>query len=241
MDAVRLAREAFFAARDLVLPPHCAGCGAGIDGGWWCDPCRRLLQPIRPPRCEACSQPFSGAITGPFVCPNCHGRAFHFETAVAAFSSRGSLRELIHLLKYAKARWASKPLAELASLALEDPRLQPAPEVLVPVPLHPLRQRERGFNQSELIARELSRLSGIPVSLPLVRIRATQTQTHFDRNQRMRNLRGAFALGQNASVSGLSILLVDDVLTTGSTLDECARVLLAAGSGRVRALTVGRG
>ena len=113
--------------------------------------------------------------------------------------------------------------------------------MLVPVPLHLLRQRERGFNQSEIIAREIGKLAGLPVENLLRRVRATTTQTHFDRRARMRNLRGALALRQNVCVKPLNILLVDDVLTTGSTLDECARVLLEAGYPQPSALAVARG
>jgi competence protein ComFC len=111
----------------------------------------------------------------------------------------------------------------------------------VPVPLHPLRKREREFNQAEVLCRELARKNELVFCETLERLRYTVTQTHFDRRRRMQNLRGAFGLRRNASVQGKDLLLVDDVLTTGSTLDECARVLLAAGAQSVRALTVARG
>lgn len=225
----------------LLLPPHCVGCGCGIPSGWWCDACQRILVPIRPPRCEICSQPFSGRIDHDFTCPNCHGRHFHFGCAVAAISSRGPIRTLIHSLKYHGATWAVHPLVEFGLLGLTDPRLDPSPDALVPVPLHPLRLRERGFNQSDLLARALAQPAGLPVRPYLRRISNTATQTHFDRNHRMRNLRDAFALGQNVSVTGKRLLLIDDVLTTGSTLDECARTLLQAGAASVNALTIARG
>ncbi|GAB4165424.1 MAG: ComF family protein [Terrimicrobiaceae bacterium] len=213
-----------------------------MEQPWWCSDCLRALPLIRPPCCELCSQPFEGSADPSFICPNCHGKPFHFSHAIAAVSSRGAIRELVHGLKYRRQAWAARPLAEIAAGALADPRLRhDSPEVLVPVPLHPLRQRERGFNQSELLAREIGRLSGLPVQGLLRRIRATTTQTHFDRRTRMRNLRGAIALRHNAAVKPLSILLVDDVLTTGSTLDECARVLLEAGYPQPAALAVARG
>jgi ComF family protein len=104
-----------------------------------------------------------------------------------------------------------------------------------------LRRRERGYNQSELLARALGQRGKIPVRDVLTRVRHTTTQTHYDRKQRMKNLRKAFAMRKNQSVEGATIILVDDVLTTGSTLDECARVLMQAGSGPVYALAIGRG
>lgn len=230
------------AACDLLLPPHCCGCGKPVAALWWCPDCERNLPRIRPPCCELCSQPFEGAAGPSFVCPNCHGRPFHFSCAVAAVSSRGAVRELIHGLKYGRQIWAARPLALLAAEGLADPRLRAdPPDVIVPVPLHPLRRRERGYNQSEILAREIGRLSGLPVETMLRRVRPTTTQTHFDRRARMRNLRGAMGLRHNSPVKPLNILLVDDVLTTGSTLDECARVLLEAGYPQPSALAVARG
>ena len=111
----------------------------------------------------------------------------------------------------------------------------------MPVPLHPLRRREREFNQAEVLARELARHQGWEFCDILQRIRYTVTQTHFDRRRRMKNLREAFRVRRNAAVEGKRLLLVDDVLTTGSTLDECARMLLRAGAEAIDALTVTRG
>lgn len=241
MGAGSTCKNVLETVRDLILPPHCCGCGSGLVSGWWCETCRKDLLPVTPPRCESCSQPFPGKITGPFRCPNCHGRNFHFEAAVAAYQSRGQVRELVHRLKYGGSTWAARPLAELAMVAFEDPRLPSKIDGLVPVPLHPLRERERGYNQAELLATALTRLTGIPTIKALKRLRHTVTQTHFDRRQRMKNLRKAFAVVDAGRISARCILLVDDVLTTGSTLDECARVLGEAGSGPVYALAIGRG
>ena len=228
-------------ARDLILPPHCAGCAKGIPEGWWCEDCREDLHPISPPRCESCSQPFTGLVEPAFFCPNCHGRVFHFECAIAVMPSRGAIRELIHGLKYRNMTWAAEPLAEFGVLGFQDPRMPDHPDFLVPVPLHPLRRRERGYNQAELLAQAISKRTGIPVLNILQRVRNTTTQTHFDRKQRMKNLRKAFKTRSNRQIKGRQILLVDDVLTTGSTMDECARELLAAGTDRVYALAIGRG
>ena len=114
-------------------------------------------------------------------------------------------------------------------------------DVIVPVPLHPARERERGFNQSALLAELLSDRIALPSKPALERIRYTTTQTAFDRAERMQNLHGAFRLRKKADVRDLRVLLIDDVLTTGSTLSECARVLRRAGASCVYAATAARG
>ena len=126
--------------------------------------------------------------------------------------------------------------------SLADPRLTGRRfDFVVPVPLHSARKRERGFNQAELLALSLRRLTGLPVVNALQRTRYTTTQTQFDRNERMENLRGAFRLRRGSNVQDLRMLLVDDVLTTGSTLSECAKVLKKAGAISVHAATAARG
>jgi competence protein ComFC len=150
------------------------------------------------------------------------------------------VRELIHTLKYHRQTWPVSALAVIGSRGMRDLRLAP-PDALVPVPLHALRQRDRGYNQAALLASAIARRTGHNLLDALKRQRPTTTQTHFDRRQRMRNLRDAFALRQNVNVTNLNLLLVDDVLTTGSTVNECARTLLAAGARHVDALTIARG
>lgn len=239
----RNARRLISVVTGFLFPRQCAGCQGAVARGWWCPECRQKLVPIREPRCECCSHPFEGVLSGKFLCPNCEGRTFHFESAVAVMSSRGVVRELIHGLKYHSMAWAARPLGEMGFNGLCDPRLGDVPDVLVPVPLHPLRRRERGYNQSQLLAREMGRRSRIPVAGLLRRVRNTPTQTHFDRARRMKNLKRAFvvASGMGERVRGANVLLVDDVVTTGSTFDECARTLLEAGADRVSALAIGRG
>ena len=236
-------RGYFDAALDLLLPPHCCGCGRALERLWWCEECYLGLSRIRAPRCEVCSFPFDGEVGGgAMACPNCRGGVFYFEFVVAVFRSRGRVRELVHELKYGRRSWASRPLGLMASEGLGDERMVAyGPQVIVPVPLHFLRERDRGFNQSELIAREVGRAAGLPVVGLLERVRATTTQTQFDRRERKRNLQGAMRVRQSRGMKGRRILLVDDVLTTGATLNECARVLVEAGYPRPAGLTVARG
>lgn len=242
MSAVGAIKDVINAAGDLLFPPHCAVCDTAIESGRWiCLPCEAKIQRIDHPRCENCSHPLSG-MSGPFICPNCKGQPFHFEFAVSVMRAGGSTRELIHRLKYKHEQRLAVLLGGWLAEGFQDKRLSDFdPEVIVPVPLHPVRHREREFNQSELLARIASKHLGIPWQNLLIRQRHTDTQTQFDRKHRMENLRDAFKLRKNAVVNELRIALVDDVLTTGSTLDECARVLIDGGASRVCAVTVARG
>lgn len=235
-------RRAGLALLDIVYPPFCAVCrGSAASGEAVCEACLAKAPAMTPPFCQVCSTPFSGQIEGPFTCATCRERAFHFTCAVAARRSRETARELIHQFKYQGCLPLQKPLGGWLAEALGDPRLQSPPcDRLVPVPLHPARRRERGFNQAHLLAQELSRRSGIPLLDGLRRIRHTASQTGFDRAARMENLRGAFQMRQHCDVRNLHLLLIDDVLTTGSTVDECARVLAHAGAASVRVATVAR-
>jgi len=181
-------------------------------------------------------------MTDSFTCANCEGRRLHFEAAVSVYQSRGVIRKVIHDFKYGRQLHLRHLIGRWLIEAMDDARLAGRPfHLIVPVPLHPARKRERGFNQAELLARELQRAGDIPLSDVLQRIRYTTTQTRFDRSERMENLRGAFRLRRGCTVRDLRILLVDDVLTTGSTLSECASVLKKAGAFSVHAVTASRG
>jgi ComF family protein len=169
-------------------------------------------------------------------------RVLYFAAAVSAYRSRGVVRQVIHQFKYGRQTHLRHVIAGWLAEALNDSRLAGRRfDLIVPVPLHPARQRERGFNQAELLAEELHRRSGILLADLLQRTRYTTTQTQFDRSERMQNLRGAFRLRRSSDVRGLRMLLVDDVLTTGSTLSECACVLRRGGARSVYAMTAARG
>ena len=181
-------------------------------------------------------------MTGSFTCSNCAERDFHFECAVAPYRASGVVRDFIHRFKYESRYHLRHQLAAWAAAGLEDERIRARPiDAFVPVPLHPSRRREREFNQAEVIAKLLARQAGVPVRGAIERIRYTTTQTRLDRQERMENLHGAFRVRHPATVQDRHLILVDDVFTTGSTVEECARVLHAAGAASVRALTVARG
>ncbi len=226
----------------LLYPASCMICATAVEQDeYLCRECIDEAPRLVAPFCERCSQPFAGAMTEAFTCANCEDRVLHFEAAVSAFRSRGVVREVMHGFKYGKQFHLRRPLGRWLAQALHDPRLAGGFDCVVPVPLHPARERERGFNQAEVLAQLLAPRVGVPVRRSLQRIRYTTTQTQFDRAQRMENLAGAFRLRRGADVRGCRVLLVDDVLTTGSTLSECAGVLKRAGALSVHAVTAARG
>lgn len=243
MPLADAAHRAGNALLSLFFPPHCAQCGADTSPGCHlCETCGSEVRRIQPPFCYRCSEPFYGAIDGEFQCPNCADRKLHFECAVAPYLSRGVVREFIHRFKYNQHRYLRLPLGDWLAAALDDDRLKRQPfDLIIPVPLHSARLRERGFNQAELLGELLARRAGVPCRNLLQRTRYTTTQTRLAREDRMENLRNAFLVRQSSSVNNRHLLLVDDVFTTGSTVDECARVLRQAGAASVRVATVARG
>ena len=230
------------AIASLLYPPVCTICGANVRAGeYLCDQCDTKAARIVAPFCKTCSEPFEGAISGTFTCANCAHRTIHFAAAVAAYRSRGIVRQIIHDFKYRRQIYLRHLVARWLRAAMDDKRLRDLQfDMIVPVPLHPARQRERGFNQATLLAESLSAEISIRSKPALERIRYTTTQTALDRAERMENLHNAFRLRKNADVRGLRVLLIDDVLTTGSTLSECARVLKRAGALSVHAATAAR-
>jgi competence protein ComFC len=228
---------------ELFFPFNCVGCGhPQAFGTFLCDQCKATTPRIRAPFCRCCSRPFEGLIAGEFSCPNCEDRTPAFDCVVSNYQARGVLRDLIHRFKYDRQFYLRRVLAEYLVEAMQDARIQAdQADCLVPVPFHPTRLRERGFNQAEALAETLSKRTRLPILRCIERRRYTNTQTRFDRGERMQNLRNAFALRKNSDVRGKHMVLLDDILTTGSTLHECALVLRAAGAESVRAITVARG
>ena len=232
---------------DLVYPLRCPACQAtlpqGVVPGGFCKTCEEEFQPIEPPFCGLCAEPFPGDIPGGFICPNCSGRKVAFEFTVCLWLSRGPVREVIHRLKYNRVAAMRLPLAKLMLPALADTRLAGADWLMVPVPLHPQKLRERRFNQSAELARMLTRLSGTPFREALRRTRYTSSQAGLDREDRLKNLSGAFAVRARSilHLKGRNVLLIDDVFTTGATAHECALTLRKCGAARVAVLTAARG
>lgn len=234
---------------DLLYPSICSVCGIALrDGRALCEPCDADLPRLAAPFCENCGEAFQGKIDGTFVCPNCSKLTFAFEFARSAAVRDDRTLEMIHRLKYNREIHLATELGRLAHESFVDPRLLPALDggwPLVPVPLHRKRQQGRHFNQAAEISRVLSKHTRLPVLHGLSRLRSTETQTRLTRAQRMENLRGAFLLTHQGKrwvgKSPGGAILVDDVFTTGSTVDECAKTLRRAGFERVFVVTVMRG
>ena len=229
----------------LFYPEVCQLCGAepatpreGFVGG----KCWAQVRFIRPPFCQRCGLPYQGELTTPFVCTNCHDLKLYFSSARSAVVAKTVALEVIHRFKYSRALWFENFLAGLL-LREAAPGLRGQPwDAIVPVPLHPLKEREREFNQSALLARHLSRATEIPCHEKILRrTTATATQTHLKRDARAVNMKNAFAVRAGARLAGQRIVLVDDVFTTGATTNDCARALREAGAAEVCVWTVARG
>jgi ComF family protein len=217
---------------DLLFPPRCVGCRS--FGSFLCPRCLATMPRARPPRCPVCWMPGAGG-----VCRRCHADPFAFEAARCPFVYDGAAREAVHALKYQGVSAVADVMARTMAECLEE--WAPPAAALVPVPLTGARQRSRGYNQSETLARELSRLSGLPVATGvLIRRRSAPPQARAaDEAARRANVADAFAVRQRGPVAG-PLLLVDDVMTSGATLDACARALRRAAHGPVYALTFSR-
>ncbi len=221
----------FRSAMDLVFPIHCAGCGR--EGGIICGQCAEGPERLTFPYCRICAAP---DVSG--LCRWCRQRPRGFDSLRSPYRFDGAVREAIHSFKYRGVRAAAPDLAMLMAEYLQR---NPIPaDALVPAPLHPRRLRSRGYNQSALLARGIGRIANLPVREDLlIRVADARPQVEAKtREERHNNVAGSFAC--RGDVTGLTLLLVDDVATTGSTLSECAQALKGAGAAAVNALTLAR-
>ena len=229
----------------FLYPNACQLCGdqrATAAEGYVCAQCWQGVQFIVPPFCERCGLPFEGDLTTTFTCSNCREMELHFVRARAAVAAKGITLEVIHRYKYSRALWFEPFLADLL-LRQAGPELRRERwDLIIPVPLHPLKEREREFNQAERLARRLGKALNIAVNTRLLQRREpTRTQTRLNRRERAENVRRAFALRPGARLHGERVVLIDDVLTTGATTSACAQALHDAGAGEVCVWTVARG
>jgi ComF family protein len=224
----------------VLVGPSCAACDDPLASptlGPICQRCWTSITTFTPPVCCRCGDPLPSwrAISlESMACPRCRRRTSAIVAARAVGEYDGSLRAIVHALKYGKRRSIARRLALRMGDAAGE--LLDGVDVAVPVPLHPRRRRARGFNQAEEIAKHL----GVRWADALRRTRHTPSQTDLPAARRHANVRGAFAVGRRHRLTGLCVLLVDDVSTTGATLEACARVLRDAGVREVRALTAAR-
>jgi ComF family protein len=218
-------------ALNLLFPPYCIGCGK--EGDYICGNCRRELSWIYPPVCSVCGRP----LTPDSQCPGCIAKNHTIDSIRAPFLFAGLIRRAIHETKYRNLRALAPGLAVYLNDYLTE---NPIPgDFLVPVPVHRKRLRERGYNQSLLITRELGRLCGLPVVADCLERRtyiAPQARLS-SAAERLQNTAGAFAC-RDARLQGKHIILVDDVSTSGATLNACAAALKSAGAAEVRGLVL---
>jgi ComF family protein len=228
---------------DLLYPPRCEACGA-LRREALCDECRAAVERIVPPLCGICGLPFDPRAQAAPQCSDCRGRRRGFSAARSAVYYAGPVVEAIRRFKYHSRMVMWRPLGSLMVEALANGCGALAPDtvdVVCAVPLHDSRLRERGFNQSELLAEAVADGIGKPLRGLLAKTRATLPQVDLPRQSRPANVRGAFEPRLEEVIAGQRILLIDDLFTTGATLSECARVLLRADAREVCAFTLARG
>lgn len=227
-------------ALDALLPGRCLRCGGIVaDAGALCPQCWDAMSFIAPPLCRQCGQPFEIDLTADALCTACASDPPAYDRARAVFRYDDASRPLVLRFKHGDrtaaapsfGRWMARAGGELLADA----------EVIVPVPLHRWRLWRRRYNQAALLSQALSKMAGRPCAPDaLVRVRATPSQGLLGRNQRRRNVQGAFRLRRPDAVEGRRVLLVDDVLTSGATVNECVRALVRGGAGAVDVLTLAR-
>jgi ComF family protein len=239
---------------DVIFPPVCVHCRALVEPhepaatAWHgfrhlCRRCAGQLEFVVPPHCTTCGHPFFGILEGERMCVKCEGLMPAFREGRTALLFKGPARAMILELKYHRGLHVLEDIAEIfrrATHVIEAVR----GATLVPVPLHPRKARERGYNQAELLAQLLAAAAGAGTRVdPILRREIdTATQTAFDRRARMANLKNAFALVPGANLTPEQLyVLVDDVFTTGSTLNSCAHALRRAGALKLDVVTFGHG
>jgi ComF family protein len=231
---------------DVVFPPVCLQCGGLVEGGRLrqvCVQCEPLIHLVEPPCCSTCGSPFFGEVEGERMCPHCEGLHPKYGEGRTLTLFKGPARALVHTLKY---HHGHHVLGDLETLVRGSAHIVDfvRDAILVPVPLHPRKERERGYNQTALLAEVLAKAAGgrTHVEPLLRRVVDTQSQTTFDRKARRTNLKNAFALADVGTINPSSpYILVDDVFTTGSTLNSCAGVLRRAGALNLNVVTFGHG
>lgn len=242
-DRLRRSAGAFAGlAVDALLPPRCLACGCVVERpGALCPDCWEAVDFIAPPLCAACGYPFAFAMEAEALCPECIRDRPAYDRARAVMTYDDASKRLLLGFKHgdrtdgapAYAAWMARAGAALVAEA----------DLILPVPLHWLRLFRRRYNQSALLAQALARRCGLPVATGLLRrTRNTPPQGHLPRGARRRNVAGAFAAapGARARLEGRRVLLIDDVLTTGATVEVCARLLKRQGAAAVDVLVLAR-
>ena len=231
------------AALELLYPRRCEGCRTSPEGDakYICWECMASFTAVREPFCMTCGDPVEGRVDVEFLCHTCHKASPAFDCARSAYRFDGVLKDILHLYKYGQAQWLAEDLATFLHGCILGQFEQDELTLVCAVPLHRLRLRERGYNQSALLAKNLAARLGKPYRHVLRRVRSTQTHTNLTARDRVTNVVGAFEVKRAQHVKGQRVLLVDDVMTTGATASECSRALKSADASAVSVVTVARG
>jgi ComF family protein len=228
---------------DAVYPRECIGCGRLSDrpGRHICWSCFSRIDLLHSNLCELCGNPLTGSSDSAFICGYCRKRKPVFDRARSAARFSGVVRDILHQFKYQDGLWQISDLTDLLQGALMAQFDYRSIDVVVPVPLYRTRFRDRSYNQSFVLARELAkRIDRRVDGRSLKRVRYTDTQTHYNAAQRKKNISGAFSVVRPEWICGRTVLVVDDVMTTGATLNECAKILRKNGALKVFAISVAR-
>lgn len=230
---------------NLVYPDNCRICGqrrATKAQSYVCHECRKDIRQITPPVCSLCGRQFEGDITVEFTCEDCRNRKIYYDRARSAVYYDGTVVKALHAYKYNNAMWFEPFLAQMLIEKAKIEICNGEWDCIVPVPLHFVRKNERGFNQAERLSNHLSKAVKIPVNARILkRVKYTETQTALERHKRGENVKNAFALrDRDLNINGLRIVLVDDVMTTGATVNECAKTLRKGGASSIFVLTLAR-
>ncbi len=236
-------RQTLVSGLDLLLPPACLLCCQALrvdhNGFSLCDACMGNFHPLGPAHCSLCAQPFPGQSPDIHLCSKCLRKPPLFSTVHTLGSYQGSIKKAVQHLKYRNQLTLAKPLGLLLAEKLDDMTGDNRPDLLIPVPLHRKRLRQRGYNQAVELARPVARKLRLPLTTKLLkRIRQTPPQQGLSAEERRQNIRNAFDLTN--TIQGQKILLLDDVMTTGETIRECCRILHLGGAGEIQIAVFGR-
>ncbi|MDW3228262.1 MAG: ComF family protein [Acidobacteriota bacterium] len=234
----------FYPVKIIIFPSYCQLCGQLLKHEAErviCSDCLKKLEIKQSPSCPVCGRFYFNNLPGDYLCGECLGNPPPFDWHRSLGLYDGRLKEIILIFKYQGYEVLSRPLGRLAYEKLSADQGLSGVDFIVPVPLHKEREKKRGFNQSELLSREISKLSSIPVMKSnLIKTKPTPAQVSLEAAERKSNLRGVFKVKRPEKIAGRTLLLIDDVFTTGSTIKECTKELKKAGAREVRVITLAR-